>query len=201
MVRLNRETFLGLYWGFVVNWLVVDLLHNPVEGSTRVWLVTLGATNELLGVLFVASPEIGRVLPGFLAKVRKRVDVVVRVIRRYFEKPRDVVLKVGGVAEASGTVGTPTIVQTPGLGASLDERVNYLMERDRENRTRFHVVERELVRLPEQWHSELEGLRTELEELQRELVRRVAEARIRLRLLGLAYVIVGIVLAWLGNVL
>jgi len=197
---LNQETWLGLYVGFVVNLGAAAVLNNLVEASTRGWLVTLGAVNELLGVVLVASPEIGRVVPGFLAKVKRRWALVVRVVRGYFAKPQSLVIHVPS-AKATASMGTPTITQTPGINATLEERVAYLMTREKESRTRLHLVERELQRLPEEWRRELHGLRTELEELQRELVRRVAEARIRLRLLGLAYVIVGIVLAWLGNVL
>jgi hypothetical protein len=196
----------GVYWGFVANLAASSLLHNlpfvskPFHASTAVWLVTLGATNEIVGVLFIASPEIGRVLPGFLAKVRARVDVVVRRIQRWFERPRHIIVSPAsavGVAD----VGTPTIIITPGSGASLEERVNYLWGCDKEIRSHLHRVDSELERQPQQWREELDGVRTELESLQRELVRRVAEARIRLRLLGLAFVLLGIVLSWLGNVI
>jgi hypothetical protein len=55
--------------------------------------------------------------------------------------------------------------------------------------------------LPDEWRKDIEETRAELEGLSRRLVRAVADARIRLRLLGLGYVIVGLVLSWLGNLL
>jgi hypothetical protein len=199
-MRAEREIVWGLYWGFVANIAACAVLNNPSKASAPAWLVTLGAVNEIVGVLFIASPEIGRVLPGFFASVRRRVALVVQRIRGYFARPRHVIIAADS-ARGTAEMGTPTIVMTPGASASIDERLDYLMRRDKEIRSHLHRVDRDLERLPTQWRAELEGVRTELETLQRELVRSIAEARIRLRLLGLSFVLVGIVLSWLGNVL
>ena len=198
--KVSSETWAGLYLGLVMNLAAVAVLNNPVEASAKVWLVTLGAVNELLGVLLVASPEIGRVMPGFVANIRARVAVVARKIQAFFRKPRNIVVKLGVASESNAAMGIPTVIQIPGASTTLEERVEYLMGRDREIRALLHRIEGEVLGLPDQWRAELAGVKTELETLQKELVRNVAEARIRLRLLGLAYVLLGIVLSWLGNI-
>jgi hypothetical protein len=53
--------------------------------------------------------------------------------------------------------------------------------------------------MPKRWREEMDAVRKELEGLQRELVRSAADSRIRLRLFGLAYVVLGLGLSLMGN--
>jgi hypothetical protein len=64
---ITKELAAAVYFCAVWNLGIAAVLNNPLESSTRVWFVTLGAANELLGVLMIASPELMR-LGGRLGK-------------------------------------------------------------------------------------------------------------------------------------
>jgi uncharacterized protein YjeT (DUF2065 family) len=72
---------------------------------------------------------------------------------------------------------------------------------EQEHQKRLDVLERTVRDLPDRWRKEMAALRREMEGLSRELVRQLADARLRLRIVGLAYIVAGLLLAWLGNVL
>jgi hypothetical protein len=84
--------------------------------------------------------------------------------------------------------------------ATTEEVLAWLIGQVREHQERLQRMEGDIRRLPEQWQADIEAMREELTGLQHELVRRLADARIRLRLLGLLYVIIGLILTWLGSV-
>jgi hypothetical protein len=90
---------------------------------------------------------------------------------------------------------------SPNPEATDRELLEYLIRREQEHQKRLDVLERTVRDLPDRWRKEMAALRREMEGLSRELVRQLADARLRLRIVGLAYIVAGLLLAWLGNVL
>jgi uncharacterized coiled-coil protein SlyX len=89
----------------------------------------------------------------------------------------------------------------PPAGATQDELIAFLGEQVAQLQDRVDDLRNRVADLPEEWRRDIAETRTELEGLSRRLVRAVADARIRLRLLGLGFVVLGLVLSWLGNIL
>jgi hypothetical protein len=199
------ETLWGLYWGLVLNLAVAAIGQNTFfDLSTQDWLVTLGAANEILGVLLVASPEL---LP--------RIQTVGTFIARYFRAwlrqfgrflwrllglpGRTYIDAATATATATGSA-EERILHGPPPGATREQLLDWLIKEYKALEDRVHELEKEVRGLPKRWRDEIAKTRKELERSAGELVRSTADRNLRLRLLGLLYVIVGIFLAWLGNV-
>jgi hypothetical protein len=200
-----NELWWGVYVGGVSNLAVAAVLNNTAfEASGRTWLVTLGAWNELVGVLLVASPELLPRLHRFLSFVAKWLRAASRriatAIRRFLRiPPSPLVLQAepGGMTLAGGGVTLKSTVH----GTDLAQQVEFLLQRTSEHERRLDLIEPELVRLREEIRASSEEVREELRREQEALERRLADKRIALRLLGLAYVILGLVLGWGGNLI
>jgi hypothetical protein len=208
LARVN-ETVVGIYVGLVANLAAVALLNNPPGAAPSpgagVWLVSVGFCNELVGVLMVASPEL---LPRIESAARwagaasRSVGAkLVVFLHRLFRVARDVHVLLGA-ATGVATVGSLDVRGQvgPPAEATTEEKVAWLIERERLTQDKLQTIEKELRDLPGRWQADIDVARQELEGLSRELVRRVADARIRLRLLGLLYVVIGLVFSLAGNV-
>jgi hypothetical protein len=202
------ETWKGLYAGVVLNLVVAALLNNDPFFSTpcaRVWLVTLGATNELLGVLLVASPELIPYVKAIAFWIKAQRDWLylqrIRpVLRRVFHLPaltHQVV--VGATVPFESSMGIPTIGTRPREGAPIDAIVAFLSAEVERMRTSITELEREFHSHTAKSSEELKRVRTELTSETREALQALAERNLRLRLLGLMYVAAGLVLSWVGN--
>jgi hypothetical protein len=97
--------------------------------------------------------------------------------------------------------GDLRVTSNPPRDASTTELLQWLVGRYKELDDRLHEVEREVGGLPERWRSEIEKTRKELEGKTQDLVKRLADRNLRLRLLGVLYVVIGLTFSWLGNVI
>lgn len=200
----RRETWIGLYVGVVVNLAVAAVLNNSfLTPSARAWFATLGATNEILGVLLIASPELlprvkrlGRRVQRAWSRVRATVE---RVVARLLGRRGKVVALTGAAHATAGAGGRVSGNVGPPQGASDSDLIRWLIERERKGQERMSEIEHTINDLPDRWRQDLEQVRRQLEGMQEQRIRQVADARIELRLLGLAYVLVGILLAAVAN--
>ena len=201
-----NETAIGVYVGAVTNLLVVALLNNPPWGgdpAMSTWLITLGTWNEVLGVLLVASPELlpraQRAFRYLLEWLSVRARRVSGVLRRALRLPgRNHYVNLASAVSAASAVGARLSLGAP--SGSVEDRLKWLIEKVRKHDERIDDIDQEVTKLPDRWQADMDVMRQELEGLSRELVRSVADARIRLRLIGLTYIVLGLVLAWVGNV-
>lgn len=199
------ETVKGLYAGVVVNLLVLALAGNTFwKPSDPAWLVTFGAANELLGVLLVASPELlprmFTVLSYAERHIRGTIKRLARFLSRVLHLPRTITIDAATAEMRMTGSGEGRVISSPPQNVSTEELVAWLVGRYKDLDDRVYEVEKEVRLLPQRWRDEIAATRQELEGTARQLVKSLAEARIRLRLLGLGYVVLGIVLSWLGNV-
>jgi hypothetical protein len=201
----SPETIWGVWLGVVVNLACIAVLNNPAEARPVVWLATLAIANELLGIVLIASPELWprtvRVYRSLSGVLSRAVSPVVRRVRRILRfPPPGQIVSVGGIASSVSLSGHATATTAPSPGATESQLIDYLIRQERRSQERLDELERRLGVLPAEWREEIERARAEMERLSRELVREVADRRIRLRLLGLLYVAIGIVLSGLANV-
>jgi len=198
----------GLYVGFVMNLAVAAILNNNTWSapSAQVWLVTLGTTNELYGVLLIASPELiprlRLALSWSLIKLSRLATWFWRHLRRLLRIRKHHTMRVAGEVNLASSI-SPRVSgkRLPPAGATQDELIAFLGEQVAQLQDRVDDLRNRVADLPEEWRRDIAETRTELEGLSRRLVRAVADARIRLRLLGLGFVVLGLVLSWLGNIL
>lgn len=202
-----NETLVGLYVGAVTNLLVVAVLNNPPfwEGTADVsiWLITLGTWNEVLGVLLVASPEllprlgrVGRLLLGRFRAARLRL---LSTARRVLRLPGSAYADSATVGARLSVSGHAVHILGPPATTDHGELLAWLIKREKWAQERFQEIEKSVSELPERWRADMGVMREELEGVSRKLVREAADARIRLRLLGLGYVVLGLILSWAGN--
>jgi hypothetical protein len=202
-VRAIHELRLGVYSGLVANLAVVAVVTNPIEGSTRAYFTVVGGANEVLGVLMIASPELGPVAASTARNVARLLRITtqraISFARRKLGLPGHVSVKTGGFLAGASASAPGAVVGQPLVNATIEERVAWLIaayERlDEELRSLRATVEA----LPESWRRDIEEARQQSEDLSRALVRGLADRHLALRLLGLLFVLVGIVFAAVGN--
>lgn len=200
----KRDLCVGLAMGVVANLAAAALLNNPFHARAVTWLAVLAMVNELLGLLLIASPEI---LPAareaWLAvqdrafAVRQTFVELVRTLRdqRTFRVGRS--LKIGHASDVS-TVGGITL-SGHAVSGTVEERVAELEAQQRELRATLDGLTTQLARLPEQWRAEIDGAVATVQRETEQLVRATADRRLGLRLTGVAYVAVGLMLSGFAN--
>jgi hypothetical protein len=196
------EIAIGFYVGGVANLAVVALLNNSAwEPNAGEWLVTLGAANEVLGLVMIASPELlplaqraGHWLIVLSRRAASKLASLLGLPRHYEIHAEPGHFTIDGSVHTVGLVG-------PKRDPSLEESIAWLIERESKNQEEHQRLERLMRGLPEEWRTDIAQARQELEMRSEALVQRWADRHLHLRLLGVAYVVLGLVLAWLGNVL
>ena len=197
------ETRWGLCVGAVINLVTLAVLE-AFGPSARTWLAVFAAANEVLGVLLVASPELQPRLLELRARLVGRLKpVLVRAraaFRRLFGLP-----PITHQVHAKATLpielaATATVTTAPPPNASVRELITFLLDTTQRHDDRLNTLERLVTSETGSIREELREMRAELGEDTKEAVRREAERNIRLRLLGLGYVVVGLLLAAAANI-
>jgi hypothetical protein len=199
-----NETTIGICLGLLVNIFTAIIALPLAYASEGTALFTLGSANEVLGIVFVASPELERLTSPALDFAKRQFRHAfnwTRVwLRKIFRLRGHVHLRsANATAEASASADA-MVIKDPPAGLSLPQLVDWLISQNKIHQERFHALEREIARLPERWWADMDDLRRDLEGVSRELVRLSAERKLHLRLLGVSFILIGLVLAWFGNV-
>jgi hypothetical protein len=200
----RRELLWGVYAASVWNLGVAAFLNNPFQSTTRTWLLTLGAANELIGVLMIASPEL---LPLVVAvavwlATRTRTSLIRlrELARRLIWGVHSVsgtgTMSIEGAASVEANLGT---LHQPAEGLTLDELVDWLIKRFQEQDARIRALEQRQAQMPEDWRNDIREASRVTREYAESLVRRFADRHLPLRLLGLLCVLIGILLGAIGN--
>jgi hypothetical protein len=204
-MRFDGEILVGLFVGFYANLLVCAVLSNGwAEPEASDWLATLGVVNELVGVVCIGFPEIETMLVPLL----KRAWLVIgawwsRLNARMkrllgFRTPQRFTLGTAVSSEMAlpFEVGRGPLSLPPG---SIEEQLRWLASQLQLHRTRLDNLQHRVDDMPGQWEAAIRTLRDELERGQREAIQRSADRRIQIRLLGLGYVVLGLLFSLIGN--
>lgn len=196
--RLRFELLVGLYAALVCNLLMAAVLNNPLKASLRTWLVTLGVGNEIVGVFLIASPELIPVAQGvgrLPAKFARYLDLLFWKLR-------------GGTRPVSSSLTMPYEIgaahdrlfrpRSPGAGVTGEE---FLLAEVRQLAFDIHNLDTRIREMPRFWQEEIEQAEAGAVERARELVRGLEERNLGLRLLGVGFVVLGLVLSGAGNLL
>ncbi len=184
---------------FVIGWYGGD-------GSLREWLLSAAGALELSGVLLVASPELAPVLLRAgegLAAVRKRTRTLTRaaanrVLRMLARQPRPHVASGASASSLGGGIRARGIVGL-GEGATDEEKIAYLLERDRKTQEQLRDHQEELNELPKRWRADIEAMGGTLRSEQNEKLDELRGEHLTERLGGVVLLVVGLALATWGN--
>jgi hypothetical protein len=182
---------LAVVVGALVGWLAGD--H-----SCRHWILSFGGSFELFGLLLAAAPELVPILRAVGRRVasawRKAADFVRRVLRL----PRHHRLVVSDSVSVEGA-GSLSASLSIAPGASLDEKVEFLLRRYNETEDRLDEIAKTLRQHPDDWQAAIDAATASLRTEQAEAIRALRGEHLRERLLGVAMLLLGLVLATWGN--
>jgi hypothetical protein len=204
MLSRRADAKLALIAGTYVNVFALILPSFYVRPSWHVYLVSFSGWNEALGILLIASPELLRYGDAarrfFSARFRERSRRAQRWVQRLLKLPISPTRDTGTVRSTT-TLHTDTTkgVVGPGSGMSDAEKIDWLVKRMLVHEQRLDGLLSSVERLPNAWREDDDRLRAEVERRLSALKGEISEARIGLRLCGLAYVILGVVLGAAAN--
>jgi hypothetical protein len=199
--------WIGIWLGLVVTLVFLNAYKLMGDTTTRGWLATFAAAFELWGVVLVASPELRPIVERAAARSATALRHLCRSIGarlwRLLRLPgRSQTVSLGSAVDVSSALALDVKrgYSAPGPNATTEEKVAFLLE---EVKRILGLVEG----LENQLRDELGGVRTELAQATADLrehtamaVREVAEAELRMRLLGVGFVMTGIALAYAASV-
>ena len=168
---------------------------------TATALLVLGVTAEIVGVMLVAAPDYVPHLVQLARAVRGRTVPLVRrfaaFVRRLFRRPRHLTISAEpATLRLTGSIRGVVSVRD---GASIDEKVDYLLRREQHAQEQFDAIDRRISAQPAQWRSELEAMRAEIETTIDSRLTESERRYIRARQIGLLFLIVGLSLTTAAN--
>jgi hypothetical protein len=168
--------------------------------DAKVIVVSVGALLEFVGIGLVASPELAPWVRRLGDAVRRAGQRARARLRRLLRRPRHVVM--GAAAGEYGLIGSSVSGEvTPGKDATLERKIDFLMEETKRTRRRLSELKREIANHPGRWHRAIEAAKGDLESLMDEKVEAVRDAHLNVRRWGVVLVLLGVpLLAW-GNFL
>jgi hypothetical protein len=200
--RMKSELLRGLYSGLVCNLLMVCALNNSPFWESgydlRVWLIVLGFGNEIFGVLLIASPE----LIGLVQWIRTMPSKLTNALDLFLWKLRGGTRPVGASLPMNFRIGTAHDrlfrPRLPDEGVTTEE---FLLAEVRQLAFDIHNLDTRMREMPRFWQEEIEQAQTGAVERARELVRGLEQRNLALRLLGVGFVVLGLVLSGVGSLL
>jgi hypothetical protein len=201
MEASNREVTRSRPW-WLLPWILAGAVGASVgwcfaDGRSE-WVLSFGGSAELFGLIFTASPELQPMTVAAWARVRASARRGIGRLRALLRRPR-VIHASTGIASSGEMAGSISVIKGVREDATLEERVEWLLNRDREAQEEAKKLRQELHELPKQWATDIEAVSTALRlEIQQNLDE-VRDFRLGDRLNGIALLAVGIVLATWGN--
>jgi hypothetical protein len=204
-----REFCRGLLWAVVWNLLAAAgtvVFANPAFGpSTKAWFYVMAAANELYGVVLIASPELRGPTLAALWSFRGWID---KMFHFAAARLRSMLRRPARIHRVSGTAGlnvetsmaAKKISRGPG-DRSGDELIAWLVERTTEIDSDLQELRTHVQKLPAQWAGDVAAALDEAKAHAETLVRGVEHRNLVLRLLGVGFVLFGIMLGTVGNLL
>jgi hypothetical protein len=160
----------------------------------------VGGTCEFTGIVLVVSPEL---FPRFGGAWRKLSPIAARgwsQVLRLFRRPRNITVPVSA-ATATFSAGRISMLVTKNPAAPLEEEVDFLLDQDRKTQERLNALDEKIDRNAEQVRRERQAA---LDDLEERFVKRLGQERdihIGGRLVGIGFLLVGVPLLAIANVL
>jgi len=164
-------------------------------------LYVVGAVVELVGIVLVASPDL---IPGAVSlagRLRTWGRIAENKVRSALHlPPRIHVVSVSATVSGKATLSGSAVIGFD-ESAGIEEKVSYLLRRDRESQEAANALATRVEHLERETPQQLEKLRDDLHEhIETRLSSRLADLRAA-RLWGVAGLIIGLGLGTVANLL
>ncbi len=180
------------------------------DASAKAWLYSIGGALELVGIVFVAWPELGPIArrartklssEARIAFVRARAAFLYawyRLRRRPLHRKVQSV-ELGTAIETDSALSVKPIYGEPGPDATDTEKISYLMGRVKMLLDQGEAHRKLIDALPEQWRREM---RKSIDELRAHVtgeLTRVESESLFERRWGVVLLVAGVIVSTLGN--
>lgn len=167
-------------------------------GATSIGLFVGGGVLELAGIILVGSPDLFPWARRLSAGLRRQGGALEARFLALIGRRRDVAVH-AGVASAVALGGRVSLLKAPGEAATLEEKVDFLVRRDKEAQDRENALGHKIEDLEAELDQRVSTLRDEMEEHVADALRAAHEYHLPLRRLGVVLLIVGLGCATAGN--
>jgi len=129
--------------------------------------------------------------------LRRTVDGVARLLNR--PRSQTVYAKTGGVAATASVSGSGRVSFNP--AATAEEKIDYLLRRDQELQDWQEAMMLDVRALPKRWGADIEAALNVIRSENERAVSALRDRHLNLRLIGVGFLVAGIVLATWGNLI
>jgi hypothetical protein len=167
----------------------------------KIFLTVLGASFEFTGIVLVAAPELFPRLLEARRSVQARLEGWRRwLLLRFGRQGGKTVYGKGGGVMAGGSLSARGYA-SPGETASLEKKLDYLLEQAKKARERLDKLDDRVAELPRQWQDDIRAMRDEIEALMTRRVEEIRDSHIRVRLWGIGFLLAGVPILAIANVI
>jgi hypothetical protein len=162
-------------------------------------LTGLGAGCEFVGILLVAAPELFPRAVSVWRSARERAGAMRSKLLRLLGRPRHITMEAeaGGVSVmGSGVEG----LISKDRNASLEEKVAYLLDRDKQTQKQLSALNRALAAAKEESRRDLRVAVSELRAFVADRLERERDVHIHVRLYGIVLLLIGVPLLAVANI-
>ena len=184
--------------GFAVAWFGGD-------GSVPHWLLAYAGSLEFWGVLLVASPELAPYLRRLVTKasaMRRRTQALARRatdwLKTKIKGPSTRVVHIHAF-DSAGASDSATAITSVDDARSMEEKIAFLLRRDKETQERLADFQEKLDELPERWRGDMRATAGTLRDEQRKGLDELRDEHLTARVGGVVLLVLGLVLATWGN--
>jgi hypothetical protein len=155
-------------------------------------LLAVGAALELVGIVLVGSPDLFPQAARVSAWLQARSQSAVDRLRAILGRGRDVTVTVGA-ADAVAIADNATVMKAASEGASLEEKIEFLLRRDQEAQRDVNDLRTKLAAIEGNMPEQLEQLRWAMEEHVNEALIEAHRRYLPLRVIGAVALAAGLV--------
>ena len=205
--REPMPLYVGVGGTAIVVYIFAFVYGHVGDTTPRGWYATLAAGFELSGVLLVASPELRPIVEKsarrLAAKLRTWPHHTRNFLLRLAGKPRQQEVSLGATVSTEAALGIDVVrwfPEAPPAGATSDRQIAYLLQVTDRFKCTLNVVENDLRKGLEQVRGEIQRTALDLTEQTTDAVRQLAQSELRMRLFGVAFITVGLMLSYAANI-
>jgi hypothetical protein len=167
--------------------------------STAGALYIVGATIEAGGIILVGSPDLFPQAGRSSEWLRKHSRRLANRIRRLLRRPQSQTVYVDAAAGAIALGGSATASKSVSAGATSEEKIAFLLQRDQEAQRDVSALAQRLAALDSESSQRLRELRSEVDAAFARDLKAALERYLPLRLVGAAALVIGLACATAGN--
>jgi hypothetical protein len=197
--------WVGLYGGVIEVILFLGIYGSAGDTTRRGWFATSAIATELWGVLLIASPElrpiVERTATLVARSIRQSASRVWLAIRRLLRISTHHYVNLASEITATGSISAKvTRASDPPAGADRDQLVDWLVQEHKRILGLIDTIDNQMREQLGEVRGEITATATALREHTAAAVQEAAKAELHMRLLGVLFVVAGLVLSYAANI-